>query len=182
MKTDTWLGVLGLGLLMAGLVTGCTTPWGDDPRPEPVPIPTPTVTPTPEPYAQDDLDLSTVRWFGAEYSKAKIATRILSARTNGKTIWTDFEPYGGAGWPVMFADSPKPCNAIVCLFYREAEGAVVGGKFDWWRVGGQREKGLENVETGYGGHTGLAPGAECWEMIVSTDGRLRSNVKKVEWQ
>jgi hypothetical protein len=133
------------------------------------------------PYAQDDLDLSTVQWFGANYSKAKPVAVLRSAWTNGKNVWTDYAPYGGAGWPVMFQDSPKPCNAIVCLFYRNAEGAVVGGKFDWWRVGGQIEKGLENVHNGYGGHTGLATGANCWEMIVSTDGKLRSNTRKVEW-
>jgi hypothetical protein len=201
-----WIAVA----LVIGSLAGCNTPWGQTPPiPLPTPTPTPTVAPTPmpDPYAQDDLDLSNVSWFGADYSRAKIATRILSARTNGKTVWTDYEPYGGAGWPVMFGDTPKPCDAIICLFYREAgvvrvdssgrtgistnnpskkviiyDWQVVGGKFDWWRVGGQREKGLENVHSGYGGHTGLIPGAECWEMIVSTDGKLRSNVRKVEWR
>ena len=181
------------------LLAGCNTPWGPTPPiPLPTPSPTPTVAPTPapDPYAHDDLDLSTVRWFGTDYSRAQIATRILSARTNGKTIYTDYEPYGGAGWPVMFGDSPKPCDAIACLFYRNAEGRVVGGKFDWWKIGGALVKGLENIhprevvqpdgsvvtEPGYGGHTGLIPGAECWEMIVSTDGKLRSNAKRVVWK
>ncbi len=181
------------------LLAGCNTPWGQTPPiPLPTPSPTPTVAPTPvpDPYAQDDLDLSRVSWFGANYSKANPVAVLRSAWTNGKNVWTDYEPYGGAGWPVMFGDSTKPCNAIICLFYRNAEGAVVGGKFDWWRVGGQREKGLENIyprevvqpdgsvvtEPGYGGHTGLATGAECWEMIVSTDGKLRSNTRKVVWR
>jgi hypothetical protein len=142
------------------------------------------------------LDLTKVQWFGKDFSKAQPTYLLKYASTNGKNVYTDYIKYDNLNWPVMFGSSPKPCNAIICLFYINESGTLVGGKFDWWRVGGASVKGLENVypkevvqpdgtaiiEPGYSGHTGLPKNAECWEMIVSADGKFRSNVIKVVWK
>jgi hypothetical protein len=181
-------------------LSGCQLPDWRPPAPIPVPVPTivptPAPTPTVSPYAADELDLSTVSWLRVSYAKAKIAATITDAWTNGKNLYTSYKPYSGPGWPVMFGDSPKPVDAIICIFYDNGAGQVIGGKFDWWRVNGAPIKGLENcyprdvvqpdgsvvTEPGYWGHTGPARGAPCWEMIVSTDGKLRSNAKRVVWK
>jgi hypothetical protein len=56
-----------------------------------------------------------------------------------------------------------------------------GGKFDWIRAGGQATKGLENVRSGYGGHTIPAPGERVTFRWVSTDGKRRSNDAEATW-
>lgn len=77
------------------------------------------------------------------------------------------------GWPGGETD------AIVCFFYIRA-GTVTGGRFDWKRPG-QTSKGTENIHGGYGGHSMPADGTDSWLMLVSTDGKQRSNTVKCNW-
>ena len=148
----------------------------DVPKVEPEPKPMPTPSPTPSPMPGDDLALAGVRWYGQNYAVAVRTATITDAQTEGHKLMTDYEPYQ---WPVKVVNE-KPCDAIACLFY-ERDGEVVGGKYDWWRQGGQRVKGLENVHDGYGGHSMPSKGTPMWTMIVSVDGKLRSNTKRVRW-
>jgi len=164
--------------------TGCTITipdinLPDDPvSPLPPIVVTTTTTTTTIPPSDSEIDLSKVKWLGKNYAGCKLQDGILkSASINGGTIHTSYNPYS---WPVKFVKTD--CDAIVCLFYRQGN-EIVGGKFDWWRKGGQSSKGLENViHKKYGGHSMPVKGTDCWEMIVSTDEKLRSNIVKVTWK
>jgi len=146
------------------------------------PASTPTTTTTTTTSSGDALDLSRVTNFilpatpGVTADKvrsAKVTANIRAASTDGNTLWTSYDHYS---FP-----SGNGVDAV-CYFFYEYNGTVMGGKFDWWRTGGQGAKGLENVHGGYGGHKMPARGTNCWTMISSTDGKQRSNTCKVVWK
>ena len=124
----------------------------------------------------DGFRLDKVEWLGQNFSGGQEEQILMGATIHGDKIQTSYVAYS---WPVK--DGPKPVDAIVCLFYVR-DGQWVGGKFDWWRRGGQGVKGLENVINGYGGHSMPSPGTYCREMIVSVDGKRRSNPVVVLWE
>lgn len=128
----------------------------------------------------DELDLSTVaEWIlpatpgvrPANVIAAKVSGKLFEAQMAGSVIRSRFE--------YSFPASDG-LDAFACLFYREG-GKIRGGKFDWFRTGGQPEKTLKNVRDGYGGHRMPAPGTDTWMLIVSIDGKQRTNTKKVTW-
>jgi len=128
----------------------------------------------------DELDLATVsEWIlpatrgvrPANVISAKVSGKLFSAKMAGSVIRSKFE--------YSFPASDG-LDAFACLFYREGE-RIRGGKFDWFRKGGQGEKTLGNVRDGYGGHRMPANGTDCWMLIVSIDGTQRTNTKKVTW-
>lgn len=146
--------------------------------------PPPDTTTVDKPAADpsDDLNLSDVTNFilpstpgvsPDELRGAKVTARIRSASTNGTMLYTSYDPYR---YP-----SRDGLDAVCYFFYRSGN-TIMGGKFDWWRAGGQPGKTLENVHHGYGGHRMPARGTECWTMFSSLDGSQRSNTRKVEWQ
>ena len=164
------------GFVGVALSTGCG---------EVTTTPVDTATPTPETVAPqtngDDLDLSRVTNFilpnapGVNPDKvrgAEITAKITAASTDGQNLRTSYEKYS---FP-----SESGTDAIAYFFY-EYNGTVMGGKFDWWRTGGQGLKGLENVHAGYGGHKMPASGTACWTMFGSIDGGQRSNTRVVIW-
>jgi len=138
--------------------------------------------PTPEPTepVNEDLDISTIKWLGSNYSGATMVKLINSASMNNKNINTSYNSYN---WPTTVVGTVT-CDAICCLFYEEfkADGTVsiVGGKFDWFRKGGQASKTLVNVHDGYQGHVFPEAKAKVWTMIVSIDGKQRSNICSVK--
>ena len=157
--------------------------------PSPAPAPSPpdgseaevVPEPAPAPIDGDALDLHQIaHWIipntpgvtGPRLIGARVTAKISAAFTNGTMLYTSYEPY----------DFPEKdgTDAVCYLFYRR-DGAIVGGKFDWWRPGGQRAKTLENVHHGYGGHVMPARGTEAWTMISSKDGSQRSNTCLVTW-
>jgi hypothetical protein len=126
--------------------------------------------------------------FTAEVLRAApITASIVRATTNGASLLTSYTPY-----PFPARDG---VDAVVYFFYLNQphtvgagllEGANVlgqlaGGKFDYWRTGGQEQKSLVNVVDGYGGHVMPTRGAPCWTMISSMDGTQRSNTCRVVW-
>jgi len=119
--------------------------------------------------------LPNIRWLGANYSGAKETTVIRSVTIRGNKFYIDYAPYS---WP---KNSDGRCDAIVCFFYMQ-DDQWVGGKFDWWRVGGQKVKGTENIEGGYGGHVMPTRGTESRFMAVSVNGKERSNLCPVKWE
>ena len=125
----------------------------------------------------DDIDISTISWLGANFSAATISAKINSASLDNDNIVTAYDPYS---WPRITVSGAN-VDAICCLFY-ERGGQIVGGKFDWWRAGGQGAKILENVHHGYNGHSFPASGTPTYTMIVSVDGSQRSNIKRCDWR
>lgn len=134
---------------------------------------------SPSPQTGDDLDLSTVSWLGTPVYGAKMEFILSSASIKGEVLRTMFHPYS---WPSKVVGG-VPCDAVVHLFYEMPPSPyAMGGKFDYFRDGGQREKTLENVITGYHGHAMPRRGMKTWTMISSHDGKRRSNTVKVEWR
>ena len=125
--------------------------------------------------ASDAININSISWLGSSYADAKVTAQLNSASTDGDMLYTDYEPYS---WP---RSSDGGVDAICCLFY-ERGGKMVGGKFDWWRVGGQSTKTLENVKGGYNGHSMPAYGSPLYTMIASVDGKQRSNIIPVSWK
>jgi hypothetical protein len=143
---------------------------------------TTTTTTTTTTATGDDLDLARVTNFfisstpGVSPEKvrnAKVTAKINAASTNGEMLYTSYERYS---FP-----NKDGVDAVAYFFYVSG-GTVMGGKFDWWKAGGQPAKTLENVKLGYGGHRMPAKGTECWTMISSVDGSKRSNTCKVVWK
>ncbi len=56
-----------------------------------------------------------------------------------------------------------------------------GGKFEGIREGGQRIKLLNNIRTGYNGHTVPAPGTPVAFAWTDQSGKQRSNLAKTTW-
>ena len=123
----------------------------------------------------DAINIGSISWLGDSYAGARVTAKINSASTDGNMLYTNYEPYS---WP---RSSDGVVDAICCLFY-ERGGRMVGGKFDWWRVGGQSSKTLENVKHGYNGHSMPARGSLVYTMIASVDGKQRSNIALVTWK
>ena len=150
--------------------------------PATTPATTPTQSTTPAATAGDALDLARVTNFFIPSSpgvtpdkvrRARVTAKITAASTDGDKLHTSYDRYS-------FPNN-NGVDAIAYFFYVSG-GTVMGGKFDWWRAGGQSVKTLENVHLGYGGHRMPARGTECWTMISSVDGSQRSNTCKVEWK
>jgi hypothetical protein len=130
----------------------------------------------------DDLDLARVTYFSVSSTPgvtpekvraAAVTAKFTAASTDGDKLYTSYEPYS---FP-----NKDGVDAVVYFFYVSG-GTVHGGKFDWWKAGGQPVKTLENVHHGYGGLRMPAKGTECWTMISSVDGSQRSNTVKVTWR
>jgi hypothetical protein len=125
----------------------------------------------------DAISPGSISWLGANYSSAAITAKINSASMDSEFIYTSYDSYN---WPSKSMGGAR-VNAICCLFY-ERGGQIVGGKFDFWRAGGQSAKTLENVRHRYQGHSFPARGTRVYTMIVSLDGSQRSNISTVSWQ
>lgn len=121
----------------------------------------------------DDISINSIAWLGSDYSGATKTATITGASMSGDSISVAYEPYS---WPR--ATIKTSVDAICCLFY-ERGGQIVGGKFDFWRSGGQATKSLHNVRERYQGHSWPAGGAKVYTMNVSVDGRQRTNIKQV---
>lgn len=123
----------------------------------------------------DDIDISSISWLGDNYSGATMTAKFNSASIDNDNLAVSYEPYS---WPR--ATVKVSVDAICCLFY-ERGGQVVGGKFDFWRTGGQGVKTLHNVHGRYQGHSFPASGTKTYTMNVSMDGSQRTNIKECTW-
>jgi len=111
-----------------------------------------------------------IAWRGPSYgSAAETAAISAVARSGDKIRWTGAAP---SGWPRK--NVKVEVQGIVCFFTQGADGRWTGGKFDWTRPG-QTLKGTENIAHGYGGLALPAAGTRWAVMLVSVDGRQRSN-------
>ena len=102
---------------------------------------------------------------------------IRNAKRQGSTLrWSvsDFDH-----WPHKRVGDAD-CQGVAC-FFRWRDGRWRGGKFDWIRAGGQSSKTLENVYHGCNGHTVPADGEVVGWMLVSVDGKRRSNLIEGTW-
>ena len=74
-------------------------------------------------------------------------------------------------------------GAIACLFVKDADGRWVGGKFDWISTS-RTTRSFTNVFDGYNGWdlSNVPQTTEAAFVIVSRDGKWRSNVAVAQWE
>jgi len=140
-------------------------------------------TPTqPDTPAADEADYSAFSWAYGGFNGARAALdkpRIESLRMNGMSGLS----YRWAGpnlsaWGLSHTDA----GALACLFLQRADGSWVGGKFDW--ISSSRTtRDFKNLG-GYKGWTlaGIPNPCRAAFVIVSADGRRRSNVITADWR
>jgi hypothetical protein len=185
-----------LALLAALLLCGCSTirdvvdeyrDWrGSHTNAPAVPPGAPPATPgtptQPDTPAADEADYSAFTWAYGGFNGARAALdkpRIASLRMNGMSGLS----YRWAGpdlsaWGIAHTDAA----ALACLFLQRADGSWVGGKFDW--ISSSRTtRDFKNLG-GYKGWTlaGIPNPCRAAFVIVSADGRRRSNVITADWR
>ena len=191
---EYWNGLASIvgaaaALCAALLLCGCSTvravadeyrDWRADQTNAPaVPPDAPPATPDP---AADEADYSTFSWAfgGFQGSRAALSEpRIESLRMNGMSGLS----YRWAGpnlsaWGLGHTDA----GALACLFVQRADGRWVGGKFDWISTS-RTTRDFKNLG-GYQGWTleGIPNPCRAAFVIVSADGRRRSNVITADWR
>ena len=140
-------------------------------------------TPTqPDTPAADEADYSAFTWAYGGFNGSRAALsepRIAALRMNGMSGLS----YRWAGpnlsaWGIAHTDAA----ALACLFVRRADGSWVGGKFDWISTS-RTNRDFKNLG-GYQGWTlaGIPNPCRAAFVIVSADGRRRSNVIAAEWR
>ena len=183
-------------LCAALLLCGCSTirdavdeyrDWRDSQTNAPaVPPGAPPATPgtptQPDTPAADEADYSAFTWAYGGFNGSRAALsepRIASLRMNGMSGLS----YRWAGpnlsaWGLGHTDAA----ALACLFLQRADGSWVGGKFDW--ISSSRTtRDFKNLG-GYNGWTlaGIPNPCRAAFVIVSADGRRRSNVITADWR
>ena len=172
-----------LALIAAAMLSGCSTirdavrdwrDWRDSQTNAPA---APPATP-----AADEAEYDTFTWAFGGFDGARATLdkpRIASLRMNGMSGLS----YRWAGpdlsvWGLGHTDA----GALACLFVRRADGRWVGGKFDWFSTS-RTTRDFKNL-AGYQGWTitGIPNPTQAAFVIVSADGRRRSNVIIAEWR
>lgn len=132
--------------------------------------------------AGDEVAFSSLRFTYGNFNGSGAtlsAPRIANLRIAGKSM-----SYSWAG-PTLSAWGLSDSQlAICCLFVKNSAGAWVGGKFDWISTS-RTSRGLEHVtDDRYGGWTlsGVPNPCSAAFVIISADGRRRSNVIAGTWQ
>ena len=136
--------------------------------------------------AADEVPFSSLNWvYGgvnggtAQASPVTIAGLSVRGRTLGfryvvnLAVWRDLSP--------RYADA-SDAPALSCFFVKRNDGRWVGGKFDW--IGSSRNtRQLDNVVEHYQGWSldNVPNPCECAFVIVSADGKRRSNVLHATW-
>ena len=129
----------------------------------------------------DAVEFALVEWTlgGVDGSRAALSSpRISGLKAGAKSLSYKWEE-GLDDWGLSRDDA----GALACFFVEREDGEIVGGKFDWVSTS-RSSRGLENVFGGYGGWTleGVGNPCKCWFVVVSKDGRKRSNVVGAEWK
>ena len=150
-------------------------PVAPDPPP---PVPDP---PAPTP-GTDEVPFASLKWtFGGFRGERAVldvprigslafnGVRGLSYRWIGRTL---------DAWGL----SHSQAGALACLFVQRADGSWIGGKFDWISTS-RTTRDFKNIFAGYAGWDLIGVPNPCRAafVIVSSDGRLRSNVIAADW-
>lgn len=130
----------------------------------------------------DDVDFASLKWKfgGVDGSKAKLdSPRVSGAKATAKTLSYTWD-VGLSGWGL----ANSVAGALACIFVEREDGELVGGKFEWTSTS-RKTRSLSNVLKGYGGWSleGVPNPCKCYYVVITEDGRKRSNVVSVgEWK
>jgi hypothetical protein len=149
-----------------------TQPSGNTPAP---PAPAPST-------AGDEVSFSSLRFTYGNFNGARAglsSPRIANLRFSSNALSYSWAGPNLSSWGM----SAGQADAICCLFLQNSGGAWVGGKFDW--ISSSRTtRDLNHVRGGYGGWSlgGIPNPSRAAFVIISADGRRRSNVIAGTWQ
>lgn len=155
------------------------------------PTPTPAGTPTIADATTDVVPYSTLHWQGGNHAgvgrDAVLTCQLRSARVQNGVVKIDYDQK--PDWPLKEHVETDPDGKIVkwhsyarlCAFSDHIDGALRGAHFDWLSVDGkgnaQKSKTLNNIYDGYlFGSQSPERGRRLWFVVVSNDGRLRTNL------
>lgn len=129
----------------------------------------------------DAAEFSSLQWKfgGVDGSKARLdSPRLSGLKAGGESISFKWES-GLSAWGLADGDA----GALACWFVEREDGSIVGGKFDWVSTS-RSTRGLGNVFEGYHGWTleGVPNPCKAYFVVVSKDGKKRSNVVGAEWK
>ena len=164
--------------------TSTSTPTSTSTETSPsTPAPSQPTTPTDDsggasdevPYSAFSFTYGGVNGSGASLS----SPRISGLRISGVHMSYSWAGPNLSSWGM----SSSQADALCCLFVQKSDGAWVGGKFDW--ISSSRtSRDLGHVTGGYGGWSlaGVPNPCNAAFVIISADGRRRSNVIAGTWQ
>ena len=144
--------------------------YGTAPKPEP-----------PKPVTDDAIDYGLFQW---HYGGFKGGGALLSTpRIKGLQISGQKLAYSWAGADLSdWGLGHDQAGALACLFVQLPGGEWIGGKFEWISTS-RTSRTLEHCE-GYNGWTlaGVPNPCKAAFVIVTEDGKRRSNVLVAEWR
>ena len=123
-------------------------------------------------FEGDELNVSSARSLGTHSGirpqDARVTRAMYSANKEGDVVRMDFDTLN---WP-----KDGQLDGRVCMYWKDG-GEVIGGHFDWHKVG-QTVKTLENINGGYLGGKRPAKGSPIWFCIINNAGTERTNMKQ----
>jgi len=129
----------------------------------------------------DAVEFARLEWKfgGVDGSRAALSSPRLSGLKAGASSISYKWEKGLGDWGLSNGDA----GALACLFVEREDGGIVGGKFDWVSTS-RSNRPLKNVLEGYVGWTleGVPNPCKCYFVVISQDGRKRSNVIGAEWK
>ena len=133
--------------------------------------------------AEDEVPFDSLSWNYGGFrggSAVKTTAAISGLKATAKNMSYHWKT---GGCETLGASSHSDYNhTIACFFVQRGDGRWVGGKFDFISTS-RTSRGFENIYDGYGGWSlsGVPNPCPCAFVIVSTDGKRRTNVIAGTW-
>ncbi len=130
--------------------------------------------------AADQVSFGALKWTYGGFNgsrAAKTSASIGGLSMSGNKLSYSWTGDTLASWGLADGDA----KALACLFVKRSDGSWVGGKFDWISTS-RRSRNLGHTN-GYGGWTlaGVPNPCAAAFVIVSADGKKRTNVITTTW-
>lgn len=130
--------------------------------------------------AADQVSFGALTWTYGGFNgsrAAKTSASIGGLSMSGNKLSYSWTGDTLASWGLADGDA----KALACLFVKRSDGSWVGGKFDWISTS-RRSRNLGHTN-GYGGWTlaGVPNPCAAAFVIVSADGKKRTNVITTTW-
>lgn len=134
----------------------------------------------PEKQDYDEVDYSLLDWCygGFKGSGAAMSNNALIRDLQVNSNGMHYE-WASGGCEALGASEKTDYSHTLACFFCKVEGKWVGGKFDWISTS-RLSRSFTNIREGYGGwgKNSIEVATEYAFVIVSKDGKLRSNVIK----
>jgi hypothetical protein len=126
--------------------------------------------------SQSDETTSPINWLGPNLSSAVLDGTLHSAKVSGDNVVLSYS----IGWGAKVPSGMKSeMQGMVC-FFRDRNGTLVGGKYEWFRKG-QTVRSLHNIHSGYNGHTVPGRGEKVYFCLADVDGKRRTPIVSTTW-